>query len=806
MDKDQGYPMFDMPGGFRAYYDSSSSIESSSSSLHTTRGLEDIQMIPESTLFDDDGSQMDAVSMRPMLDDAADRAGDVRHPVGDYDAAVSMGVVVGNSCSAAGGTTSGALTSIGTAVATEAERNATGGTTNLQPTSSVDKCHHKEEDFSMSLQKQLYYQGEHIRELKTKLRYQGESFQEQQRILQQQYEDLHRTALNSVVKDFQAQKDALGEMETVLQKRETELTSLCAELETHAKERAAHQEQLYNEQRLATQWNHSQLEEFQRRLELELQSQMEKMSTSRAANLEACVQEEVTRLRGSLQAEKEREMAKLEQEVMWLRESLQAEKEREMANFEQQHHCMRKVRTTTPQPNGDPTDCQEGRPTSPSSRPFLSAANPSRPSRPAQFPQTSTPSLNAIKRIRRARGISTRTRLIGVAVDEDVGNEGNGGSPGERQTSPVEGGEPSGGSSNTVPISAMVEVVTRGVEAALHNVLADGKMIPSRSGRRSRRRRVCEDEEVKLEKESEPAVHQDFILAEVRRLFKEKLGITQDLDFITHRPATAEDVRAYEYEDGFGPDRNNLSFDLTQNYSSPWNTYILKLLCQELQARCKEENWPIKRGDNYIMEILRERYKRLRMVWRNAQPKLTSKGVLETPTETEACLVEGRIQMGKDSRQANCRRNKYHRRVMVLDEMVKSKSEAQDDDLQSWKWLRSLIKTLGEHGMSSEESSVENGVENVLRVKNMPWRRNIDRELEIVDFQRLLDTDIFSPQGSKPLTRKHSPDNPSTTRDAVKALPLALYDGAWFAQLTERQIEALNVPQQTFSWMKVVVA
>ncbi|KAI6102774.1 hypothetical protein EV401DRAFT_2079834 [Pisolithus croceorrhizus] len=462
-----------------------------------------------------------------------------------------------------------------------------------------------------------------------------------------------------------------------------------------------------------------------------------------------------------------------------------------MANFEQQHHRMRKVRTTTPQPDGDPTDCREGRPTSPSSRPFLSAANPSRPSQPAQFPQTSTPSLDAIKRIRRARGISTRTRLIGVAVDiqEDVGNEGNGGSPGERQTSPVEGGEPSGGSSNTVPISAMVEA-----------------MIPSRSGRRSRRRRVCEDEEVKLEKESEPVVHRDFILAEVRRLFKEKLGITQDLDFITHHPAAAEDVHAYEYEDGFGPDRNNLSFDLTQNYSSPWNTYILKLLCQELQARCKEENWPIKRGDNYIMEILRERYKRLRTVWRNAQPKLTSKGVLETPTETEARLVEGRIQMGKDSRQANRRRNKYHRRVMVLDEMVKSKSEAQDDDLQSWKWLRSLIKTLGEHGMSSEESSVENGVENVLRVKNMPWHRNIDRELEIVDFQRLLDTDIFSPQGSKPLTRKRSPDNPSTTRDAVKALPLALYDGAWFAQLTERQIEALNVPQQTFSWMKVIVA
>ncbi|KAI6143393.1 hypothetical protein BKA82DRAFT_4359952 [Pisolithus tinctorius] len=125
-------------------------------------------------------------------------------------------------------------------------------------------------------------------------------------------------------------------------------------------------------------------------------------------------------------------------------------------------------------------------------------------------------------------------------------------------------------------------------------------------------------------------------------------------------------------------------------------------------------------------------------------------------------------------------------RILVLDQMVKLKSEVQDDDIQSWKWLQRLIKTLGEHGMSSEESTVENGVENILH--------------------RILDTDVFSPQGSKPLTRKRVPDNPSTTHSAAKALPLALYDGAWIVHLTEHEIEALNVPQQTFPWMKVVVA
>jgi len=82
---------------------------------------------------------------------------------------------------------------------------------------------------------------------------------------------------------------------------------------------------------------------------------------------------------------------------------------------------------------------------------------------------------------------------------------------------------------------------------------------------------------------------------------------------------------------------------------------------------------------------------------------------------------------------------------MILDTIITIKSEDLHDDLLSWKWLQRLIKTLGEDGMSSEESSVENSVTNVLRVKNMDWRRNIEKELEIIDLQRVIDKDIFSP-------------------------------------------------------------
>lgn len=127
-------------------------------------------------------------------------------------------------------------------------------------------------------------------------------------------------------------------------------------------------------------------------------------------------------------------------------------------------------------------------------------------------------------------------------------------------------------------------------------------------------------------------------------------------------------------------------------------------------------------------------------------------------------------------------------------------------DVASWQWLHHLIETLGEHGMSSEESSVENGVENVLRVKQMQWRRNIDPELEIIDRERILDSDVFSAQGSKPLPRKRAMDNPPTSRTPVNSLPFALYDSAWLLQLTERQSEILQASEAAFPWKKVVVA
>ncbi|KAI6012339.1 hypothetical protein EDC04DRAFT_2609515 [Pisolithus marmoratus] len=254
-----------------------------------------------------------------------------------------------------------------------------------------------------------------------------------------------------------------------------------------------------------------------------------------------------------------------------------------------------------------------------------------------------------------------------------------------------------------------------------------------------------EDREVALEKATESSQHCDFILAEVHCLFK------------------------------------------------------------ELRLLCREENWPIKKSDNYIREILRDHYKCLHTIWRNAQPKVAATGHLKTPGEVEAHLINEQTQASKESRQATHHRNKYKHRKLILDHIAALKSDTYDNDLPSWQWLGRLIRTLGKHGMSSEESAVENGVENVLCVKTMDWHRNIDHELEIVDLQHMVDIDIFSLQGSHPLHRIHATENLTTKQDTVKGLLLALYDGAWIAGLTECQKESLEISTAPFPWMKVAV-
>jgi hypothetical protein len=148
---------------------------------------------------------------------------------------------------------------------------------------------------------------------------------------------------------------------------------------------------------------------------------------------------------------------------------------------------------------------------------------------------------------------------------------------------------------------------------------------------------------------------------------------------------------------------------------------------------------------------------------------------------------------------------KYSRRATVLDHLVKYKTDKNEEDLPAWQWLQKLVMTLGDTGMSSEESDVENDIETVLHVKNMTWRRAIERELDIIDHQRMVDDDIFAPQGLKPMKWIRSSGNPKTSRTEMDGLPKALYNEEWLAGLTKRQIERLSISDEKFDWLRVAV-
>ncbi|KAI6097057.1 hypothetical protein F5141DRAFT_1067340 [Pisolithus sp. B1] len=422
-----------------------------------------------------------------------------------------------------------------------------------------------------------------------------------------------------------------------------------------------------------------------------------------------------------IQKGKEQTIQQYEMQFEELRKQFEAEKEKELANIEQRYAQLRR-----PAPVVKHLDAKMG----PLARPL--------PAHP-QANTPSTPNLDAIKRIRKGRGISKANKCKFNSYKDNGLNPGSTLPKGHEEI----GGEATFGTQddqlNPPPVSAVIEVVTKN-----GGHFSIGTM--PQSLRRTPQQRRQENYKLQLAKAMEPNFHHDFILAEVHRLFKEKLGIAQDIDFIMHEPANAADVHAYEYEDGPSPNMDNVVFDLMWNHSLPWNSFILNFLLHEFQTCSVQEAWPIRKDDDYIEEVLHE----------------------------------------------------------FLNCIIMMKLEAPDDDLCSWQWLQCLINSLGEHGMSSEESSVENGVENVLQVKKMEWQKNIGKELEIIDLQQILDKDIFCLQGTKPLPRKCAPDNPTSSQAPVTALPMALYNDKWILQLTEHQRESLKISKEPFPWMKIV--
>ncbi|KAG2358558.1 hypothetical protein BDR07DRAFT_1489309 [Suillus spraguei] len=480
--------------------------------------------------------------------------------------------------------------------------------------------------------------------------------------------------------------------------------------------------------------------------------------------------EELARHNADLDTRKNQELeeheraifAEMEQRLQLEIEKMRVEKENELANMEQRFARHGRQQHAATEIGTDPTQ-----------------RNAQQPPHTPQKPQLKTPCLEMIKKIRKARGTTRKMRLVSVVEDADEPMETH-----QERSSTIEQEPQRFQPDDVYPMSVMENAISKGIEAALRRILVDKDILTST--KHSPRRKKKQDDEIRIERAADLSHERDFLLGEIRRLLKDTFSISQDADFIVHQPADRGDVYSYEYEDGPGPNTQNLAFDLKHRFNTPWNAKILNILLEELKKRSVEEEWPFWRSDAYY--------------------KVTAKGCLETAEEVKERLIAKRGENLKSVCQTTCRRNKYLRRAKVLEQVIELKKDGEDDDLPAWQWLQKLVKMLGDGGMSSKESDIENDVECVLRVKNMASCRGIERELNIIDNQRVLDNDIFAPQGSKPMKRIRASGNSMTVRNPVTGLPKALYNGRWIDGLTGGQVERLNVSDETFRWMKVGVA
>jgi len=136
--------------------------------------------------------------------------------------------------------------------------------------------------------------------------------------------------------------------------------------------------------------------------------------------------------------------------------------------------------------------------------------------------------------------------------------------------------------------------------------------------------------------------------------------------------------------------------------------------------------------------------------------------------------------------------------------IIALKKEGNAEDLDAWKWLLRLLGHLGEDGMSSEESDIDerSGME-VYYVKEMIWRKNIDREMNLIDKERTKEKRLYSKKGAKPMSRIRNGTKGHTRRPGPKGLPKKLYAKNWLEGLSKADVRDLEISDEKFPWMTI---
>lgn len=280
-------------------------------------------------------------------------------------------------------------------------------------------------------------------------------------------------------------------------------------------------------------------------------------------------------------------------------------------------------------------------------------------------------------------------------------------------------------------------------------------------------------------------------------------------------------VKLYNLDEGPGPDLESLQIDMRSKISTPWNQEVAEILLNIVLKTKDDDKWSFlpERSEAYFIELIESKMERAKSYWTYAQPKYKEDGQKETTEETEARMVtekDKREKMARaDARRHNvsrinlihgiylCLGQRYERRMRTLDDTIELKEEENAPDLEAWRWSRKVVKTLGEAGMSSDESEVDEEGVIIFRPRIMPWRPNVETLMRITDKQSLIDKDLFSQKGAKPGYRSRNMTRGFSRREPPTGRPKSFYDKEWLKQQSERKVRKLNISQEKFRWIKL---
>lgn len=265
----------------------------------------------------------------------------------------------------------------------------------------------------------------------------------------------------------------------------------------------------------------------------------------------------------------------------------------------------------------------------------------------------------------------------------------------------------------------------------------------------------------------------------VRQIFKEYACISEDKEFRTKAVnVSAEELSNFENSAGtYVPTLTKpLKFDLRKGGGSKWNTELFRLLAQECQRSLTKDEPRFKVSPRVrqpqLEQLMKVKYQR---AWGHYSLTLPRLGESEADRGSRVLNTLNRTDVSR--RQHSARTYKYDRRRKIIDEQL-SRGESRT----AMQFASSLLKELGEDGMSSEEEMRdENDVLKGFKTSQMDWRHpDIDILLNRID---TIGRQIKNPQGAIAAPRF---TGNSTKRKAVLNLPHEFYNRAWLQKQVDK--------------------